>query len=530
MPQMRGYRTWSSFLLGCGALGFCGHAFGQADIVTVKEAVGWYDLEDRLGAGNVPTGAGIGVLQCEAPESTNNWIPNLADEVRYGGKTFTIPNGSPGTSNHANTVALEYYSNNGSIAPSISNIWLYEAINYVTTGYLNVGQSSSIPPIDSPDDSIRVHNHSWIGQFNNANDNLALRRMDFLSIRDNILMVNGTNNGGAAAHMFAHAFNTLTVGGDAGTHTTIDVPVTIDGPGRMKPWIVAPGDLTSYTTPIVSAVAAMLYETIETDSVLVDDFAAGRVQMMRAILLAGATHLEDWTNNPVESGDLRGSTDRPIDDVFGAGMVNVDRSHRILTGYRQTGTTSLESAPEISMTGWDWPRVLWNSQKHWRLSIDSPVEEMTVAITWQRAPGSTFTNYSLMDIDLELLQLVDGELVSLVGDGGVGAFESGNVLSNSRVDNVELLSITGLQPGEYVLRAQRQSTGDIPNTYAGIAWHITTGDPEPIPGDINEDGAVDGLDLSILLGAWGTDDPAADIVVDGLVDGGDLAALLGNWS
>ena len=48
-------------------------------------------------------------------------------------------------------------------------------------------------------------------------------------------------------------------------------------------------------------------------------------------------------------------------------------------------------------------------------------------------------------------------------------------------------------------------------------------------GDLNDDGEVNGADLTILLGAWGTDDPASDIVPDGLVDGGDLAALLGNW-
>ena len=113
-----------------------------------------------------------------------------------------------------------------------------------------------MPPLSPPDESLRIHNHSWIGQFGNSNDNLALRRMDYVAIRDNILVVNGTNNGGPASHMFAHGFNSLTVGCDTGSHTATDVPSGIDGPGRMKPWLVAPGNLTSYTTPIVSAVGA----------------------------------------------------------------------------------------------------------------------------------------------------------------------------------------------------------------------------------------------------------------------------------
>ena len=47
--------------------------------------------------------------------------------------------------------------------------------------------------------------------------------------------------------------------------------------------------------------------------------------------------------------------------------------------------------------------------------------------------------------------------------------------------------------------------------------------------DLNRDGFVDALDLTILLSAWGTADPVADINADGSVDGADIAALLGAW-
>lgn len=49
----------------------------------------------------------------------------------------------------------------------------------------------------------------------------------------------------------------------------------------------------------------------------------------------------------------------------------------------------------------------------------------------------------------------------------------------------------------------------------------------PCPGDLNGDGKVDGGDLGLMLGAWGTSDPAADLNGDGKVDGGDLGLLLG---
>ena len=52
---------------------------------------------------------------------------------------------------------------------------------------------------------------------------------------------------------------------------------------------------------------------------------------------------------------------------------------------------------------------------------------------------------------------------------------------------------------------------------------------EPCPGDLNGDGKVDGADMGLMLGAWGTSDPAADLDGDGDVDGADLGLLLGAW-
>ncbi len=47
--------------------------------------------------------------------------------------------------------------------------------------------------------------------------------------------------------------------------------------------------------------------------------------------------------------------------------------------------------------------------------------------------------------------------------------------------------------------------------------------------DLNNDGAVNGADLAILLGAWGTADGLADLDGSGLVNASDLALLLGDW-
>ncbi|MCA9286753.1 MAG: VCBS repeat-containing protein [Phycisphaerales bacterium] len=51
-----------------------------------------------------------------------------------------------------------------------------------------------------------------------------------------------------------------------------------------------------------------------------------------------------------------------------------------------------------------------------------------------------------------------------------------------------------------------------------------------IPGDLDGDGLVNGSDLGVLLGAWGSANAVADLDGDGSVGGGDLGLLLAGWS
>lgn len=57
---------------------------------------------------------------------------------------------------------------------------------------------------------------------------------------------------------------------------------------------------------------------------------------------------------------------------------------------------------------------------------------------------------------------------------------------------------------------------------------VSTG-PQCVSADLNCDGVVDGADLGMLLGGWGSSGPG-DLNGDGVVDGADLGSLLGNWS
>ena len=53
--------------------------------------------------------------------------------------------------------------------------------------------------------------------------------------------------------------------------------------------------------------------------------------------------------------------------------------------------------------------------------------------------------------------------------------------------------------------------------------------PDICPADLNGDLEVNGADLGMLLGAWGTASEIADVDGDGEVDGADLGLMLGSW-
>jgi hypothetical protein len=91
-----------------------------------------------------------------------------------------------------------------------------------------------------------------------------------------------------------------------------------------------------------------------------------------------------------------------------------------------------------------------------------------------------------------------------------------------------------LAAGDYTLTAEATSgglTGAFFCQTRGPGHYEFTFTVDPIEGDLNGDGLVDGADLGLLLAAWG---PCAgcpaDLDGNGEVDGGDLGILLGAWT
>jgi hypothetical protein len=498
-------------------------AFGAAFTGSaVADQVGLQELSARLGS-SLPRGVGVPVCQVEANTEggLSFYGPDLT-RSEFAGKTFTPMSGIMNASWHATTVGTSFYGQGTSIAPGITSIFNYEA-NAWLNGFLLVNNSSapSVPPGGS-----RIMNHSWIGSAGSATDNQILRRLDFQANRDGTLHATGLNNnaGSTLLALLSCSYNGIAVGRTDGAHSYGLTPIGTDGPGRMKPDIVAPGAATSWATPVVAAAAALMQQ-VAAEPPLSSNPSAADPTVIKAVLMAGAVHSETWSNAPTASGDSRGEAVRPLDPIFGAGVVNVDRAHRILTGGEQDGSLAVPEDATLRAAGWDYTQIAAGTNTHWRLRLYDAAPEFSVIATWRRLPSSNFAVApSVPTIRLRLFRVEGTTLIPLTGEDGAAYYESGNVASTSAPDNVQHIYVRGLAAGEYVIQAQRLGSSGTPAP-TGVAWF------RPAPAaDANWDGKVDGLDLAIVLSAWGNDVPAADLNGDGSIDGLDLAVILANWS
>lgn len=142
-------------------------------------------------------------------------------------------------------------------------------------------------------------------------------------------------------------------------------------------------------------------------------------------------------------------------------------------------------------------------------------------------PGTTFQRARVT-----VFLLKNGVAMFFASTDGL---ESGTML--------ELDELIEAQPGNYSLQVIGNSfladpvPGDptisvLPKTVMQGGFNINLSFAAPSP-DLSGDGIVNGTDLAMLLGAWGSC-PAgelcgADLTVDGIVNGEDLAFLLGAW-
>jgi hypothetical protein len=443
------------------------------------DETGFNQLKAELGAA-MPTGAGVGMSQVEAGNVEDSYMPHagsgtFAGTGLWAGKTFTARNGATGVSDHAIHVGLQLYGTNtdpdvhrASMAPGVADVDGYNANNW-DDFFLAPGGAAPIVEIRE------VQNHGWIHEASTGTATTVrdlLRRQDFSIDRDNYVCCVGLSNDVQAAipDLFAAGYNIISVGLTSGEHSRGTTTSDMDGPGRRKPEIVAPLDFTSFSTAYTSSAAALLREKAN----LINTANARRNKTIKAILLAGATKDEfpGWAKTGTH----------PLDDVYGAGELNIYHSYHIMDGGEQPAN-NLAGRPFMA---WDHHSLSANGTADYRLRIPAGVYgvELSAFIVWHRtltdAAGGTFslTPDALVNFDLALLR-------DPVAGGAAETIDS----STSTLYNLEHVWKRDLPAGNYRLRVSRGGGAGTAHDFA-IAWRLTAAPHEPQPGMQSSGGAM----------------------------------------
>ena len=441
-------------------------------------------LATRLGRAR-PTGRGIAVALVEADEGGGRHQPDLARE-EFGGITFV--GAEPGDpSVHATMTAQRFFGDGPTAATGIDRVHLFSADAFLRDRGLKMGR----PELPASLAGLRIISNSWVGDAGPASEE-ARQRIDVLAARDGILIVAGLPNSGPLQPLVGGGWNVLQVGTNDSGHSG-DRDRAGDGTGGVRPRITAPGGATSAAAPVVSAAAAMLMEAAgnlelaavpEAEREIVRRLA-GRPEVVTAVLLAGARRENGyrgrWSDgselvaaertpadpsaDPPADADASEPDDAiaarttmparrrsPLDPAVGAGALDVDASHRILSA--GAVGPGLAAPPD----GWS---VLSPRQAEgvWVIDVTMPTT-ITANLVWYRTPVEG-RGLVLPDLDLELLRVSpdDPRRAELV------------IASDARESSVEGLHVRIDEPGRYLLRV-RDLVAEDRTGLAAVAWRM----------------------------------------------------------
>jgi subtilase family protein len=383
------------------------------------------------------------------PESLFTWTSS-------SGTATNFPNAVGSESGHADGVGNNFYGPASGVASQVAHVDNYDA-DYFFNNLID-----NALPI-----SARIVNQSFIfantdgSHLTTSEEQSIDASYDDYSVQYGVLFMSGAGNGGSVFPS-ATSYNGIGVGAFPGNSS---FGPTSDG--RSKPDIVAPGGVTSFSTPYVSGAAAVLLQAALSGDGGVNTNAASDNRTLKALILNGAIKPADWTNG----------IQTPLDARYGAGVLNAFNSWNQLRGgnhtfIESTSVTSGSAHPpganasnESALSGWDFNSITNADAGHDRIYhyyfnlTGSSSFTATATLTWQR-PHSTQQNPlpGINDLNLFLYNTANSYLI---------------LSSASTVDNVEHLYVPSLPPGRYDLQVQKNAAGEVsPNETYALAFEF----------------------------------------------------------
>ena len=419
---------------------------------TLRHRLCWVHAKKRLKA-DMPMGRGIAVGQVEGSASTG-YLANTHHKD-LPGTGFIPESGESKLNGHATAVAT-YIAGPQSAGQGVRAIHAWTVNDWITTGYLNIGTTDN-PRDDHP---VRVFNHSWISPAS-PNAPLVLRRIDYAIDTNDILVVCGVDNKpGKIPHLLASAYNVISVGTNTTPHS--DGLTSIEVEGRCKPDIAASGGKTRWTTGSVTGICAALLEYA--DGLVAADERnkdATRSEVIKAVLFAGARRPERWA--PPEG--------EPFDRKLGSGVVDMDRALVILDGGH-----AKPDKPTNQRYGWSFATIDPGKLRTYTFTVDEAQGQAGIALVWHRRVIGGKVNLVNNETGESREIWNPAQFTPNLNLGLIKTNDDGSetliAASTSKIDNVELIHVSKLDPGTYTLRIVRQADGSKTTWDYAIAWRI----------------------------------------------------------
>lgn len=423
--------------------------------IAYQGEIGFNALKARLKE-KTPTGAGVWLLQVEpnivGPGKPGQYRPDLKQvfEKERTGFELNVPGRDSGLASVHSTSVAQYLYGKYSVATGVTRVELIapgEEFLPLWLGFPNrdLRTATELPKISS---------HSYVNS--TSQPDLVRRLDDFINKTGHIAVVAVGKNamGDPVEPMFGASYNALVIGLSNGQAASGLTKEDTDGPGRTKPDLVVPAAQTSLATPIAAGAVALLVEAAGNNE------EAAKPAVIKAVLLAGANkrfQAVDFAGGWVHVGKM----ESPLHPKFGAGQLDIDASHRILTAGRQK--PGIEAVRK-ELDGWarDTIEAKAGSLTYY---FDVPDERVTTAITTAMTWNRTFTvpdrTPVVPKLEMTLGQVDEkGDLTSVIDRCA------------ATVDNVNIVWHTGtLKPGRYGIRIA--NSGDVPADYA-LAWTVAT--------------------------------------------------------
>jgi hypothetical protein len=463
---------------------------------------------------------GLGTLHCSFADTVNPIGPLHRKLVAYNGTQFYDQHGTHVSGTAAGDAGADTFNTRGVAYGARIAFSTYPSASETSVFTKHMTHYSQ---------GAFIGTNSWGTDSTRSYDGGSRAIDTFLHDNDDALVTHAASNGSIVTNP-ENAKNSLCVSASVNGSGLDQMCAGIGGSGptldgRRKPEVTAPGcsiasssgasgcttatlNGTSMATPAVGGLAVLVRQYYvngfyPTGSAVTGDAFSPSGPLIKATIVNGA---QDITTAPGYPSDREG-WGRVLGDAslfFGG-----DTRTMVVREARNASAGALSSGDSYGCA----------------ITVASDTLPLRITMSYHDAPAQ---------VNAALTPVNDLDLIVTSPDG---TEYRGNVFANGfsvaggsadSLNNTEQVHIAAPLAGTWSIRIAATAVNAGPQGYALVASGLV-GEGTHCPGDFNQDGGVDGLDIEAFFIAWSAGEAAADLNEDGGIDGGDIEAFFLAW-